>query len=74
MKQKSFLTKGTRVAYRDTEVAEMLGMSVRKVRDLIASGKLGSAKIDKCRRITPEHIAALLGSADAAHQAEADQQ
>ena len=53
----------TRLAYRVPEVAEMLGMSVRKVNDLIATGKLGSTKIDRSRRITLEHIAALLGEA-----------
>ena len=51
----------TRLAYRVPEVAEMLGMSVRKVNELIATGKLESTKIDRCRRITPEQIAGLLG-------------
>jgi hypothetical protein len=36
----------------------MLAISVRKVNELIATGKLGSTK---CRRIKPEHIAALRG-------------
>ena len=50
-----------RLAYRVPEVAQMLGISVRKVNDLIATGKLGSTKIDRSRRVTPEHIASLLG-------------
>ena len=64
--KKSPQKEATRLAYRVPEVAEMLGMSVRKVNDLIATGKLGSTKIDRSRRVTPEHIATLLGESEAA--------
>jgi excisionase family DNA binding protein len=50
----------TRLVYRVPEVAEMLDLSVRKVNDLIATGKLGSIKIDRSRRVTSEHVTALL--------------
>jgi excisionase family DNA binding protein len=51
---------GQRRCYSVPEVAELLGLSPRKVNDLIASGKLGSIKIDKSRRVTDEHVDALL--------------
>jgi excisionase family DNA binding protein len=49
-----------RLAYRVPEVAEMLALSVRKVNEMIATGNLGSVKIGRSRRVTSDHIAALL--------------
>jgi excisionase family DNA binding protein len=55
-----------RLAYRPIEVAEALGISLRKVNDLIATGELESFKVDRCRRITPDAVAKLIHSGEAA--------
>ena len=54
---------GQRLCYKVPEVAELLGVSPRKVNDLIASGKLASIKIDRSRRITHDAVIALLEEA-----------
>ena len=55
-----------RLGYRPKEAAEALGVSLRKVNDLIASGRLESFKVDKCRRVTPEALAKLIHDGEAA--------
>jgi excisionase family DNA binding protein len=41
-----------RLAYRPGEVAKLIGVSDRKMDELIQTGQIKSFKIDKCRRIT----------------------
>ena len=40
--------------------AELLGLSERKVRELISTGELGSIKIGRSRRVTDEQLAGFL--------------
>jgi excisionase family DNA binding protein len=58
--------RAARLGYTIPEVAESLAISVRKVNELIATGKLESFKVDKCRRITPEAVAKLIHRGEAA--------
>lgn len=54
-----------RLAYRPKEAAEAIGVSLRKIMELIASGKLESSKVDKCRRIRPEALEKLIHDGEA---------
>jgi excisionase family DNA binding protein len=55
-----------RLAYRPEEAAEAIGVSLRKIMELIASGRLESSKVDRCRRITPEALAKLIHGGEVA--------
>jgi excisionase family DNA binding protein len=54
------------LAYRPREAAKMLGVSERKVAELIASKEIKSFKVGKSRRITLEAIFAFIRRAEAA--------
>ena len=55
-----------RLGYRPKEAAEALALSLRKVNELIASGRLESFKVDRCRRIRPEALEKLIHDGEAA--------
>lgn len=52
----------TRLLYRVTEAAEVLGLSRAKVYELISSGALRSVRIDGARRIKADDLAAFVAS------------
>ena len=43
-------------AYRMPEVARLLGLSERKIDDLVATGELKSFKVGKSRRVSAEAL------------------
>ncbi len=52
----------TRLLYRVTETAEVLGLSRAKVYELINSGALRSVRIDGARRIRADDLSAFVAS------------
>lgn len=56
-------------AYTVNDAAQRLGLSRRKVYQLIAGGQLGSIKIDKSRRITDEQLTMFLSRLQKANDA-----
>ena len=52
------------LAYRPNEAAKLLGISERKLDQLIALRQIRSFKVGKCRRITLEAINAFIKRAE----------
>ena len=48
---------------RECEVAQMIGVTPRTVRNLLADGRLPRVKVGRCTRIPRAAIAALVGGA-----------
>jgi excisionase family DNA binding protein len=57
-----------RLLLTPVEAAQALGIGRTKVYELIATGRLRSVRLDGCRRVTPDDLAAFVAqlSADAA--------
>lgn len=55
-------------AHKVNGAAAILDMSVRKTYQLIATGELGSIKIDGCRRVTDRQLDTFLEKCEAASE------
>ena len=58
--KKSYLKEVKRLGYRPKEAADAIGVSLRKINELIASGRLESFKVGRCRRVKPESLTKLI--------------
>ena len=55
-----------RLGYRPKEAADAIGVSLRKINDLIASGRLELFKVGRCRRVKPESLTKSISDGEAA--------